>query len=224
MAGTLERLGADIYRPPHLRREARRFAADDLLRKELADALTILIAELPTWDWPAEGLATRALWTRNKWRLYLDEDLPTACLLEVIGGRWVAILEHLIGDRDVVDERRARLKKLLDLGAPEVILVNERRMLRQAEQMVDLGLAEEADPWEAGGAARRTRRRRDSRRRSRRRARSSSSASITSACCGACTSAATTRGTTARSTTRSCWSTPRSGWRGRPSRTAPCTS
>ena len=88
----LERLAGDIYRPADLRGEARRFAESAELRKELADALTILVAELPSWDWPEEGLATRALWTRNKWRLYLVEDLPTACLLEVLGERWVADL------------------------------------------------------------------------------------------------------------------------------------
>src|SRR5262249_4439911 len=80
----LDRLAGDIYRSPHLRREARRFKANPQLGKELADALTILVADLRDWDWPAEGLATRALWTRNKWRLYLDEDLPTACLLEIL--------------------------------------------------------------------------------------------------------------------------------------------
>jgi hypothetical protein len=150
LSQVLEQLAADIYRPPRLRREARQFAANDQLRKELADALTILNAELHTWDWPADGLATRALWTRNKWRLYLDEDLPTACLLEIVGGRWVGILEGLIGDQSVIDDRRARIKKLIELKAPEVILENERRMLRQAEQIVELGLSEAADAWEAG--------------------------------------------------------------------------
>jgi hypothetical protein len=153
LSRVLDRIAADIYRGPRLRREARRFKANELLRKELADALTILVADLPTWDWPAEGLKTRALWTRNKWRLYLDEDLPTACLLEVLGGRWVSILDSLIGDRSKVHERRARLKKLIELNAPEVILANERRMLRLAEQLVDLGFSERDDVWEAGGAA-----------------------------------------------------------------------
>lgn len=148
----LERLAGDIYRPADLRGEARRFAKDAELQKELADALTILFAELPSWDWPEDGLETRATWTRNKWRLYLDEDLPTACLLEVLGERWVRIFEDLVGDRALhLSQRRARLQKLLDLGAPEVILMNERRMLRIAEQMVGLGSPEEVDPWAEPG-------------------------------------------------------------------------
>jgi len=148
----LKRLADDIYRPAQLRGEARRFARDLELRKELADALTILFADLPSWDWPEEGLETRGTWTRNKWRLYLDEDLPTACLLEILGDRWVGIFNRLVGDRSLlIAQRRARLQKLLDLGAPEVILTNERRMLRTAEQMVGLGSTEEVDPWRGAG-------------------------------------------------------------------------
>ncbi|WP_406698300.1 reverse transcriptase domain-containing protein [Singulisphaera sp. Ch08] len=149
----LLRLAEDIYRPADLRGEARRFAKGAELRKELADALTILFAELPSWDWPDEGLKARATWTRNKWRLYLDEDLPTACLLEILGERWVRTFEGLVGDRAVlVTQRRARVQKLIDLGSPEVIMANERRMLRIAEQMVELGSPEVADPWAAAVA------------------------------------------------------------------------
>ncbi len=144
----LERLAKDIYQPPPLRREARRILANKLLSKELDDALSILMMDLPTWDWPAEGLATRALWTRNKWRLYVQEDLATACLLEILGFRWVGIFERLIGDQSQVRDRRARLKQLIELNAPDVIIENERRMFRIAEQLVDLGLPEEKDIWD----------------------------------------------------------------------------
>ncbi|HJT76534.1 MAG TPA: reverse transcriptase domain-containing protein, partial [Gemmataceae bacterium] len=149
----LQRLGRDIYQPPGLRREARRFAANELLGKELADALTILVAELHTWDWPAEGLTKRALWTRNKWRLYLNEDLPTACLLELVAGRWSTILDQTLGDQTTVTECRARLKKLLELKAPEFVIENGRRMLREAERMQGLGFAEVGDVWEEETAA-----------------------------------------------------------------------
>jgi hypothetical protein len=148
LAEVLKGLAENIYQPPRLRREARRFTANEPLRKELADALTILLAELHTWDWPGGGLPTRALWTRNKWRLYLDEDLPTACLLGILGRRWIEVLDRLIGDRSVLTEHRARLKKLIDLNAPEVILENARRQVRQAEQMVGLNFLEEIDVWE----------------------------------------------------------------------------
>jgi hypothetical protein len=147
----LKRIAQDIYRAPGLRVEARRFAEDARLRKELADALTILFSELDDWDWPAEGLSTRALWTRNKWRLYLDEDLPTACLLEILGDRWSGVFQRTIGDAEAeANKHRARLKKLLDLGAPEVIIANDRRMLRAAERLVGLGKTSSMDPWRAG--------------------------------------------------------------------------
>jgi hypothetical protein len=144
----LERLAKDIYQPPPLRREARRILANKLLSKELNDALSILMAELHSWDWPVEGLTTRALWTRNKWRLYLYEDLATACLLEILGLLWIDVLDRFIGDRSQVRDRRARLKKLTELKAPQVIVENERRMLREAEQLVDLGSSEEKDIWD----------------------------------------------------------------------------
>lgn len=146
--GVLERLAGDIYRPASLRREARRFATNDELRKELSDALTILIADLSLWDWPEEGVSTRALWTRNKWRLYPEEDLPIACLLEILGMRWIGIFERIFGDRELaIMTRQSRLQKLIELNAPDVIVENDRRMLRLAEQMVGLGCAEGADVW-----------------------------------------------------------------------------
>jgi reverse transcriptase-like protein len=148
LEAVLERLSRNIYQPPRIRREARRFAGNAALRKELADALTILLAELDTWDWPAEGLSTRALWTRNKWRLYLDEDLPTACLLEIIGERWIMILDHVIGDPTAGRTVANRLKKLIDIKAPESIIEVERQRLRQFRQSISLGYYEERDIWE----------------------------------------------------------------------------
>jgi hypothetical protein len=152
LSDVLPQIADNIYQPPRLRREARRFAANELLRKELADALTIVVAELDAWDWPADGFAARALWTRNKWRLYLDEDLPTACLLEVLGRRWLDVLSIVLFPHNVT-ERRARLQKLLQLDAPQVIIENERRMLRQAMEIANLGSEDEDKTWEDTGPA-----------------------------------------------------------------------
>jgi hypothetical protein len=146
--GTLEVLARNIYQPARVRREAGRFAANEALRKELADALTILVADLHTWNWPPDGMAVRPLWTRNKWRLYLDENLPTACLLELVGRRWVDVFERLIGDGGLVAQSRARLHKLLELNAPEVIVQNERRLLRRAEQAFQLDFLEAGDVFD----------------------------------------------------------------------------
>jgi hypothetical protein len=57
------------------------------LRKELADALAILLDHLDEWHRSQEGILPRPLWTLTKWRLCLDEDLPTACFLEILGQR-----------------------------------------------------------------------------------------------------------------------------------------
>jgi hypothetical protein len=149
----MDRVAKDAYQPAALRREARRFAGDDEQRNELADALTILLTDLAAWDWPADPPAARALWTSNKWRLYPGRDLATACLLEIVGDRWVAVLDRLLGDQDTLVDRKARLKKLLELNAPQVIIDNERRMLRIAEEAFGLGAADGPDSWEPGTPA-----------------------------------------------------------------------
>lgn len=142
---SLDRLAKTIYHTPRLRREARQFHANQESQKELADALTILTADLPTWDWPAEGMEVRALWTRNRWRLYPDVDLPTACFLEVVGRRWAFAVAEKVGRANDAPLRRARLQKLMDLNAPDVITENERRMLRMAEESKGWGLLQSPD-------------------------------------------------------------------------------
>ncbi|HEY8503053.1 MAG TPA: reverse transcriptase domain-containing protein [Gemmataceae bacterium] len=145
----IDQMAEDIYQPPRLRSEARQFAANPQWTKELADALTILCSELRTWDWPAEGVGTRALWTRNKWRLYLDLDLPTAALAAVIGDRLAQSLSEITNAPSPA-ERQAHLQKLLDLKAPEVIVANDRRMLEQAPAGGGRWEVEPADPWRGG--------------------------------------------------------------------------
>jgi hypothetical protein len=145
----LKRIASDIYQPPRVRKEANDFLANQELLKELGDALTIFLAELGAWDWSAEGLGVRPLWTRNKWRLYLDLDLPTTCLLEAVGVRWVFLWEELFGRSGTAQAYRARLRKLQSLNAPQVIIENERRQLERARQMAFLGLPDEGGGWDA---------------------------------------------------------------------------
>jgi hypothetical protein len=130
LEGVLERIRDDVYRSAALRREAQRFLLNATLQKELADALSIQLDHLQEWDWPEDGVPARARWARTKWRLFLDEDLPTSCLLETLGDRWQRVFDNLLGQ--VQNERLRRLHRLLELGAPEVILQNERRMVAQS--------------------------------------------------------------------------------------------
>ncbi len=147
----LRRIAEDIYQPPRVRKEANDFLASPQLLKELSDALTIFVAELGSWDWPAEGLAVRTLWTRNKWRLYLDLDLPTACLLEGVGVSWAYIWEAAFDDSKSVANRLARLRKLRELQAPAVVIENERRMLERARREALVALPDDRDVGQAGG-------------------------------------------------------------------------
>jgi len=54
------------YHASALRGSAER-RQDAILRKELADALTILMTHLEDWDWPRK-YPTRAVWTTTNWR------------------------------------------------------------------------------------------------------------------------------------------------------------
>ncbi|KAB8140047.1 hypothetical protein F8S13_25570 [Chloroflexia bacterium SDU3-3] len=117
----------DPSRHAALREEAQRVVESDLLLKEFADALTILIGQRHTWEWSAEGTPAQARWLRTKWRLFLDDDLPNACLLEVLGARWHLVLSIVFGD--TLKLRQARLQRLEELDAPQVIIDNERRLL-----------------------------------------------------------------------------------------------
>lgn len=151
LQGVLTALSNDGDQAPPLRREAAALLKDDVARKDLRDALSILMADLDGWDWPADGVPVEAVWTRNKWRLFLRPDLPTAALLAVLGERWADLFDRAVGDRTAADQRRRRLKKLLELNAPEVIVRNERRMLKEKEGQADLGYDEPADPWAEPG-------------------------------------------------------------------------
>lgn len=138
----LQAIQQDIYRPAGLRQEAGSFLENKSLQRELLDALTIMFEDWESWTWN-EALATRAQWTRNKWRLYTDDDLPVACLLELLARRWQGVFRGAMAATYPL--RLTRLKKLLDLNAPEVIMMNERRMLAET---ADLGHAQETLIWD----------------------------------------------------------------------------
>jgi hypothetical protein len=90
----LSGLARDVYRTPELRRKASTTLGNATLVHEYAGGLTILVNNLSEWDWPADGVALRAVWTRNKWRPYLDEDLLTLLFLQLVGLRWGMLIKN----------------------------------------------------------------------------------------------------------------------------------
>src|SRR5262249_24636290 len=114
---------------------------------------------------PQEGIPPRALWTLHKWRLFLDEDLPTVCFLEILGQRWQAIFQQFFQA-----EREARLKQLLrqhmsfqhtaqmliltrtnqGLRASSLIEVDIWEQVSSTEQQAALPLEEYLRRWEFG--------------------------------------------------------------------------
>ena len=88
-------LAGDIYRQSSIRRQAAAVRGSDTLVNEYAGVLTVLVNNLGSWNWPADGVEGRGLWARGKWRPYLDEDFVTLLFLELIGLRWGMRLKSL---------------------------------------------------------------------------------------------------------------------------------
>ena len=84
----LEKISRDQYHATDTRQQATNLLLDDTLIKEFSDALTIVLSDFDQWEWSSEGVTVRASLTPSKWRLFLNEDLPTACLLEIVALRW----------------------------------------------------------------------------------------------------------------------------------------
>jgi Reverse transcriptase (RNA-dependent DNA polymerase) len=118
------------------------FLRDKILLKEFADALTIMIEHLDEWDWPRAGVPTHAIWTLNKWRLAIDDDLPTLSFLEVIGMRWQEVFGLRFGSG-----RYARLRRLRWMLDNNVSAATTGDMQRLFNQIIGLGLSREHDIW-----------------------------------------------------------------------------
>lgn len=132
----LPRIAANPYCSPRLRGEARSFEANRLLSTELSDALDIFRSEIAEWDWPEEGVDAQVKWVQNRWRLYLEEDLPNRCLLESVGAQFGDILPQIVGDHGTIASRKERLQKVQEIDAPESIIEHELEMLVRAEEAI----------------------------------------------------------------------------------------
>lgn len=144
----LSGISRDIYLPPAVRAEARRFLNDQVLQMQFADVLRVVTADPRQWAWPEPGVSARALWTRNKWRLYLNLSLIELNTLNSFGWFWPKLIEENFTDSARKIHRLARYRKLVDLKSPQVILENERRMFSAQLGRIDLGWYEALDPWD----------------------------------------------------------------------------
>ncbi|HEU5345713.1 MAG TPA: reverse transcriptase domain-containing protein [Ktedonobacterales bacterium] len=143
LGALLQAIAKDIYRPASVRAEAQRFLGNPTLQKELSDALTIMLDHLDEWDWPEQGVPISVRWVRTKWRLFTDEDLPTTCLLELLGERWQYIFHTFWEEAE--NEPLLRLRRQIELSAPGQLLENVWRGFRQR---VGMGLTQGVDIWE----------------------------------------------------------------------------
>lgn len=141
-------IAKNIYLPASIRREAKRFSDDEVLSAQYQDAIRVVTRDLRNWSWPDEGVSTRAVWTRNKWRLYPNLSMVQLSIVAGFSNFWSATFESVYTDAVHLMNRKARYQKLLELNAPAVIIDNEIRMLAQHEKRVDLGWYEVVDPWD----------------------------------------------------------------------------
>jgi Reverse transcriptase (RNA-dependent DNA polymerase) len=146
LAVVLRHLSSSPHHAPLLRKQAQRFLADLVLQKELADALTIMLAHLDEWQRPQEGIVPRPLWTLNKWRLCLDDDLPAACFLEILGQRWQSTFQRFFSA-----ERVARLKQLRSQHLSPLAAYTAQ-LLSTVNQGLRLSSLTEVDIWEQAPA------------------------------------------------------------------------
>ena len=115
------------FRSPRQRQQARSIAADQIIANELADALTVVFAQRDTWEWPAAGVPAWVGHAGGKWRLFLDEDVPSALFLERYAG-WLR--DRLtLPFRGTVVQHVHRLRNRRQLGAPDQDIHNEQRLL-----------------------------------------------------------------------------------------------
>ncbi len=145
----LEQIGHDPNRMDTLRRQAQSTLLNPILRKEFADALSIMLEGVDSWMWPATGLATHISWTPNKWRLFLDDDLPTACLLEILGMRWQAAVESVLKQES--SRHLRHLRRLLNNRAR---VETVRRELDLFAQAVGLDSTDVDELWADAATAR----------------------------------------------------------------------
>ncbi len=143
----LNGISANAHYPKDVRLEAKRFAENDALARQLSNAIQVATRDPRQWSWPEQGVRPRLLWTRNRWRLY-----PTISLVELLcvnhsAEFWSSAIDEGYTNSANVLSRRSRLQKLIDLNAPEVILSNERRMLAMQKERAALDWHEPVDPW-----------------------------------------------------------------------------
>lgn len=134
----LEALSLSPNHTETIRRQAKSFLNDEVMSKEMAEALSLVLARLDEWDWPEEGVGTFPLWTMNKWRLFFTYDLFTMCFLEVLGLRLQDAFQSFQTNERA--EHAERLRTLLKEARHE----NQRSSLQPFVQLARLA---DGDIW-----------------------------------------------------------------------------
>lgn len=130
MEAALKNIRDNIYRPPALRGEVRRVIESDRLPHELGDALSIVLNDLDHWAWPSEGVPALVIEARRKWRLFLGEDLPNACLLDIMGMRWNKEFKERINDKRM--DLITQLEQFIELDISESAVQDLRNKIDEA--------------------------------------------------------------------------------------------
>ncbi|KAJ5068051.1 hypothetical protein M0811_12637 [Anaeramoeba ignava] len=94
----LNSLSGNIYQKAENRTKAKAISKNKLLVNEYAGVLTLLINNIEDWNWGQDPIQFRTIWTRNKYRTFVDCDLLTSLLFDIIGSRIGQIIKPLFAD------------------------------------------------------------------------------------------------------------------------------
>ncbi len=96
----LHHMKAHPYHHINLKSEISSIINKEALVNELAGTITVLLNNFEDWKWTEKGVKLNVLWTKHKWRPYMNTDLLESLLLEIIGMRFGRAFRESLLEQD----------------------------------------------------------------------------------------------------------------------------
>ncbi|WP_338792257.1 reverse transcriptase domain-containing protein [Bernardetia sp. MNP-M8] len=96
----LHHMKAHPYHHTKLKAEISSIVNKESLVNELAGTITVLLNNFENWKWTEKGVELNVLWTKHKWRPYMNTDLLESLLLEIIGMRFGRAFRESLLEKD----------------------------------------------------------------------------------------------------------------------------
>ena len=140
-------VGEPDAQSPEVLRQFRELKRDDTAAEELGRAIRLSLPSPIDDRWGDEPIDFAWHWTGNRDRPFPHRDLIRLASSEFQMRRLCDAISSAFGSVAETINRHQRLAKLIDLGTPEVILMNERRMFDDAVNRTVVPWYEPIDPW-----------------------------------------------------------------------------